>query len=118
LEGARIGIVTLWTPRMARPAGTPLEIQGDRSSARPPTSSRIRPDGSVTVIDSSPKCGGSSWTVAPLSRSRAFQKSSEPAGTENDVTRICPAPFCPTGTPHPLYGKVVMMVPGAPASLP
>ena len=40
------------------------------------------------------------------------------AGTLNDVTLIWPAPFVPARTPIPLYGNVVMIVPGVPASLP
>ena len=43
---------------------------------------------------------------------------SEPSGTENDVAVICPAPCVPTGTPQPLYGNVVINVPGLPRSSP
>ena len=44
--------------------------------------------------------------------------SSDPTGTEKEVTAIWPAPLRPTGTPQPLYGNVVQIVPGVPVSLP
>ena len=40
------------------------------------------------------------------------------AGTEKVVATICPAPWTPGSTPHPAYGNVVQIVPGAPRSVP
>ena len=116
--GDRIVIVTLWIPRTALASSKPGAIHGVRASRAPATSSMTSPDGSATAIVSSPNRSGRFSGAYPAARSRDRHASSEPAGTENVVAVIWPAPFVPMRTPWPRYGNVVQIVPGVPRSSP
>jgi len=58
--------------------------------------------GTDSALYGTTNLGGASVSAWPRSRRRVFHVSSEPSGTENDVTVICPAPLRPIGTPLPL----------------
>src|SRR5262245_6114411 len=116
--GLRTRMVTLWTPRIADSGSNPSATQGVRLSRVVAMSSNDRPDGSPNATAGSPNRGSMSATATPRALNCARHESSEPTGTENEVTVTCPAPFRPAGTPRPAYGNVVQIVPGTPRSLP
>ena len=99
---SRTTMVTLCRPRIASARSTPSASHGVRASCAAAISSKVNPDGSLKRMTGSPKREARSVTAMPRLPSRARQKSSDPCGTENDVTVTWPAPLTPAGTPRSL----------------
>ena len=117
---SRTSIVTLCRPRIAASARRRPRVHGVRVIAvvRDQLEVRARTD-RAKASDSSPKRGAILGDARCRARRGASRQASSDAGRHRERRRAdLPGALVPTGTPQPLYGNVVQIVPGVPRSLP